>query len=75
MGPKMGRERLARYSLTVLQNQAAVDAGLAWQPLVPQRGPAQADEGADEALRLPGRPGHRDLDRLATTGSGTSVCW
>ena len=29
MGPKMGRERLARYSLTGPENQAAVDAGLA----------------------------------------------
>ena len=27
MGPKMGRERLARYSLTGPENQAAVEAG------------------------------------------------
>jgi len=37
-GVNAGRERLARYSLTGPENQAAVNAGLADGAVVPQRG-------------------------------------
>ena len=61
----MSSARLGRYSLAGPENRAAVDAGLARRRVVPIADPAQADEGADAALRRPGDPRHRDLARPA----------
>ena len=59
----MGKERLEQYSLAGPENQAATAAGLAGASWFRERGAAQADEGADAQVGLPGGEGHRDLDR------------
>ena len=47
----MSSARLGRYSLAGPENRAAVDAGLANGAWYRIADPAQADEGADAALR------------------------